>query len=114
MSIDTDKLYNNILAAAEGAFKDGWQAVKAYAPAEFKKMAIQLAEIAENIALYQADETQGYSPQTGKILFNMQKASCESVLVAITQLTLDTVQKAMKSIIAVLKNAVGTIISGVL
>ena len=114
MSIDTDVLYNNILAAAEGAFKDGWQAVKTYAPAEFKKMAIQLAEIAENITLYQTDETQGYSAQTGKILFNMQKSSCEAVLVAITQLTLNTVQKAMKAIIAVLKDAVGALISGVL
>lgn len=114
MSIDTDELYNNIIAAAEAAFKDGWQAVKAYAPAEFKKMAVQLAEIAENIALYKIDENQGYSARTGKILFNMQRNSCEAVLVAITQLTLVTVQKAMKAIMVVLKNSIGTLIAGVL
>jgi len=114
MSIDVEEIYSKIIGAAEGAFKDGWQAVKTYAPAEFKKMSIQLAEIVENVSLYEMDKTQGYSPQTGKILFRMQKNACESVLVAVTQLTLIAVQKALNAIMKVLKEAFGGIIAAVI
>jgi hypothetical protein len=37
MSISADEILGKITDAAEGAFEDGWQAVKKYAPAEFKK-----------------------------------------------------------------------------
>lgn len=111
MSVNADEIYTKIIDAAEGAFKDGWQAVKTYAPVEFKKMSVQLAEIAENVALYEVDNTQGYSPQTGKILFKMQRSACESVLVAVTYLTLIAVQKAMNAIMKILKETFGGIIA---
>lgn len=114
MGIDVDEIYTRMLTAAEGAFKDGWQAVKAYAPGEFKKMAVQLAEIAENVARYELDNTQGYSPQTGKILFKMQRTACESVLVAVTSLTLIAVQKAINAVIKTLKEAFGGLIAAVI
>lgn len=113
MSVNADEIYNKIINAAEGAFKDGWQAIKTYAPAEFKKMSVQLAEIAENVALYEVDNTKGYSPQTGKILFKMQRTACESVLVAVTHLTLIAVQKAINAIMKVLKEEFGGIIATV-
>ncbi len=113
MSVNADEIYNKIINAAEGAFKDGWQAVKIYAPAEFKKMSVQLAEIAENVTLYEVDNTQGYSPQTAKILFKMQRTACESVLVAVTHLTLIAVQKAINAILKVLKETFGGIIATV-
>jgi hypothetical protein len=111
MTINVDEIFGKMMDAGEGAFKDGWQAVKNYAPAEFKKMAIQLADIAENVALYKIDSQKGYSPETGKILFKMQRTACESVLVAVTQLTLIAVQNALNAILKVLKDAFAGIIS---
>jgi len=111
MAIAADEVYSNIIDAAEGAFKDGWDAVKTYAPAEFKKMALQLVEIAENVALYEIDKTQGYSPKTGKLLFKMQRTACESVLVAVSQLTLLAVQNALNAIMKVLKETIGGVIA---
>lgn len=113
MSITADEIFSKITDAAEGAFKDGWQAVKTYAPAEFKKMSVQLAEIVENVALYEVDNSQGYSPQTGKILFKMQRTACESVLVAVTHLTLIAVQKAINAIMKVLRDTFSGIIATV-
>lgn len=113
MSITVEEILNRITDAAEGAFKDGWQAVKTYAPAEFKKMSVQLAEIVENVAIYEIDKAQGYSPQTGKILFKMQRTACESVLVAVTHLTLIAVQNAINEIMQVLRDTFSGIISAV-
>ena len=113
MAVNADEIYTKIVNAAEGAFKDGWQAVKTYAPAEFRKMAVQLAEIAENVALYEIDNTKGYSPETGKILFKMQRTACESVLVAVTHLTLIAVQDAINAILKVLMEAFGGIVAAV-
>ncbi len=113
MKINADEIYSKIIGAAEDAFEDGWDAVKTYAPGEFKKMAIQLAEIVENVTLYEMDKTQGYSPETGRILFKMQKTACESVLVAVTHLTLNAVQKAINAIIETLKDVFGGTIATV-
>jgi hypothetical protein len=113
MGISVDEILGKITDAAEGAFKDGWQAVKTYAPAEFKKMSIQLAEIVENVALYEADNNQGYSSQTGRVLFKMQRAACVSVLVAVTHLTLITVQKAIDAILKILRDTFSGIIAAI-
>ena len=114
MTISADEIFGKISDAAQGAFKDGWAAVKDYAPAEFKKMAVQLESIIENVAKYAIDPTQGYSPATGKVLFRMQRTACEAVLVAVTQLTLIAVQKALNAIVKVLKEAFGTALAAVL
>jgi len=113
MSISANEIFAKIIDVAEGAFEDGWHIVKSYAPTEFKKMAIQLAEIAENIALYEKDNTQGYSPETGKILFKMQRTACEGVLIAVTHLTLITIQKALNGIIKDLKETFTGVIAAV-
>jgi hypothetical protein len=76
-------------------------------------MPVQLAEIVENVALYEVDNKQGYSPQTGKILFNMQRTACESVLVAVTHLTLIAVQNAINAIMKVLRDTFSGIIAAV-
>ncbi len=114
MSINADDIFSKISEAAQGAFKDGWAAVKDYAPTEFRKMAVQLESIAENVAKYQIDPNQGYSPSTGKVLFRMQRNACEAVLVAVTQLTLLAVQKALNAIIKALREAFGTALAAVL
>lgn len=111
MSVNADDVFNKMMGAAEGAFNEGWDAVKIYAPAEFRKMSVQIAEIAKNVTIYQIDNTQGYSPETGKLLFQMQRNSCEAVLVAVTRLTLLAVQNALNAIIKVLRDTFQGIIS---
>lgn len=113
MNVNADEVFSKIIEAAEGAFKANWQIVRTFAPAEFKKMAIQLAEIVENVSLFEVDNTQGYSPETAKVLFSMQRVSCEAVLVALTQLTLVTVQDALNGITIVLRNTFEGIIAAV-
>jgi len=114
MAVDADDILQTMLGAAEGAFKDGWSAVRDYAPVEFRKMAIQIESIAENVARHAVDRHQGYSAKTGKILLRMQRNACESVLVALTQLTLGAVQKAMDAIFRVLRDAFRTALGGIL
>jgi len=114
MTINADEIFEKITDAAQDSFKDGWDAIKDYAPVEFKKMSVQLESIAKNVAKYQIDSNEGYSPATGKILFSMQRTACESVLVAVTHLTLIAVQKALNSIMKVLKEAFGTVLAAVL
>jgi hypothetical protein len=114
MIVNQEEIYNKLIEAGEMAFKDGWQAVKTYAPAEFKKMSVQLVEIAENVALYEVDSSQGYSPKTGKKLFEMQKTACESVFCATTQLTFIAVQNAINAMIKTLKNLFNGIIKKIL
>jgi hypothetical protein len=104
MAIDTNDVLNQMMSSAESAFGTGWKSVKQYAPAEFKKMAMQITEIAENVALYKIDPSKGYSEETGKLLLKMQRNACESVLVAVTQLTMIAVQKALDAILKILKD----------
>jgi hypothetical protein len=112
MSIDANDVLNKMMSSAESAFGVGWNSVKQYAPSEFKKMALQIAEIAENVALYKVDPTKGYSEETGKLLLKMQRNACESVLVAVTQLTMIAVQKALDAILKILKDTFqGAIVS---
>jgi hypothetical protein len=104
MELNFDNLLSSITDAASSAFGEGWESIKDYAPAEFKKISTQLIDIVENVANYEEDESQGYSPETGKILFKMQLTASESVLVAISALTLIAVQNAINRILDVLKN----------
>ncbi len=109
-----EQIFEEMMEAGEDAFGAGWGAVQQFAPAEFRKMAVQLEEIARNVALYKVDKTEGYSLATGKLLMQMQRNACESVLVATTQLTLVAVQKAMDALFAVLRKAFKGVIKAVL
>ena len=104
MELNSNKVYAKILGEASSAFGDGWDAIKTYAPGEFKKIATQLVEIAENVAKYQLDNSQGFSPETGKLLLKMQLNATEGVLVALSTLTFIAVQQAINGILDVLKN----------
>ena len=114
MEATADNIFGQIMNAAESSFKEGWTAVKRYAPAEFKKMAVQIEEIAANVAKYKINENEGYSEETAKLLFKMQRTACESVLVAVTQLTMIAVQKALDAIMQVLKNVFKGVIASIL
>lgn len=114
MPVSADDILKKITDAAEGAFKEGWSAVKDYAPTEFRKMAVQLESIAQNVTAFKLDKSLGYSPATGKILFRMQCRSTEALLVAVTQLTLIAVEKALNAIVKVVKDAFGDVLAAVL
>jgi len=114
MSVSAEDIFNKIMDAAETAFNEGWVVVKNYAPAEFRKMAVQLESIAENVAAFEIDKSQGYSPATGKVLFRMQRRATEAVLIAVTQLTLMAVEKALNAIIKVVKEAFGAALAAAL
>lgn len=109
-----NQIFEEMMRAGEKAFGDGWDAVANYAPTEFRKMAIQITEIAQNVAKYKLDKSEGYSPETGRILMKMQRTAAESVLVATTQLNLIAVQKAMDAMVKVLRKAFKGIVKSIL
>src|SRR5262245_47103222 len=96
-------VFGKMMEAAGDAFGDGWESIKNYAPAEFRKMGVQLVDIAKNVELYAQDRDTGYSPQTAKLLLRMQRNSTEAVLVAVSTLTLLTVQRSINAVLKVLK-----------
>jgi hypothetical protein len=114
MEINFDNVLDTMLETASDAFDDGWDAVKIYAPAEFKKISAQIVEIAENVVKYEINEDQGYSPETGKLLLQMQRNATEGVLVAISTLTLIAVQNAINAIFKVLRDTFSGVLSTIL
>ena len=88
---------------AAGAFGDGWDSIKNYAPGELKKLSVQLVEITKNVARNQIDSNEGYPIESGKILLKMTINALEAVLVAVSALTLIAVQNAINAILSVLK-----------
>lgn len=104
MELNFDNVLDTILDEASNAFGEGWDSIKGYAPVEFKKVTTQLLDITENVAKYLLDSNDGYSPETGQILLKMQVTATESVLVAISALTLIAVQNAINNIFEVLKS----------
>jgi hypothetical protein len=109
-----DQIFEEMMGAGKKAFGDSWGAVANYAPAEFRKMAIQISEIAQNVAKYRRNKAEGYSPETGKLLMKMQRTAAESVLVATTQLNLIAVQKAMDAMYKVLRKALKGAVKSIL
>lgn len=104
MELNFENLYSAILGEASSAFGDGWNSIKDYAPAELKKISTQLIDIAENVAKYELDNSQGFSPETGKLLLRMQLNATEGVFVAVSALTMIAVQNAINGILSVIKN----------
>tara|TARA_R110002073_G_scaffold237348_3_gene398368 strand:- start:361 stop:708 length:348 start_codon:yes stop_codon:yes gene_type:complete len=115
MEFNKANLLKTMKSEAITAFGDGWEEIKAYAPIEFEKMAVQLVNITKNVALYKSsDKKKGFSPATGKALLKMQRTAMESVFIAVTGLILLTIQKAINAIFKVLKDAFQTVLKGIL
>ncbi len=102
------------MSNAQAAFGEHWQQARNYLPAELRKMAEHLQRIADNVTAYQLDNTQGYSPDTGKLMLKMQQQACVSVLVTATQLTLLAVQAAVNSILQALRTVLVRVASPLL
>lgn len=109
-----DEIFKTLIGGAATAFGKNWTGIEAYAKTEFQKMATQLADIAENVKLYEEDSSKGYSPETGKALLKMQRTACESVIVAMTHLTLIAVQASIDKVFETLESAFGGIFKSIL
>ena len=114
MDVNFKNIFDAMMDAGRDAFAERWDEVKAFAPGEFKKISSQLVEIADNVAKYQLDPNNGYSPATGKLLLKMQRNATESVLVALSALTLIAVQSALDAMFKLLKDTFQGILSGIL
>ncbi len=114
MSIDAEAIAKQMLSSATAAFGEQWDQVKTYAPSEFKKFAIQVADIVDNVGKYAIDPSQGYPPETGRVLLQMQRRALENVLTAMTALTLIAVQKAVNQVLEALKKGIGGAIAAIL
>lgn len=112
MSINVEDLMKKMLETGQQTFGEGWDDVKSYAPVEFKKMAVQIKDIAENVARHKLDPAAGYSEETGRLLFKMQQNACESVIAAMTELTLLAVQNAINAMLKVLRDSLGGVVRG--
>jgi hypothetical protein len=100
---------------ATGAFGDGWEQVRDFAPAEFEKMAVQLVNIVKNVARFESSGGEkGYSKATAKALVRMQLNAMESVLAAVSALVLLTIERAVNAVMKAVKAAFSEVLGSIL
>ena len=88
MSVSVEEVFTSMMNAGASSFGENWGDIATYAETEFKKMAQQISDIANNVAAYQKDPSQGYDEQAGKILMDMQRLSTINVLVSMSAMTM--------------------------
>jgi hypothetical protein len=109
-----DDVFKALMDEAPKAFGAAWKDAKSFLPTELRKMALQLVSIAENVAKFEADDTQGYPPATGKALLEMQKRATENVLIAVTALTIIALEDTLNAVLKAAKGILGTVIDGLI
>jgi len=114
MALNVNDLFKTMMQSAAVAFGAQWNTAKAFVPGELRKLAVQIADIAENVAKFQVDTNEGFPPATGQVLLRMQRRSLEATLTAVTALTLIAVQDAVNKILKALKDAFGDVLDFVL
>ena len=115
MNFNKSNLLKVMKNEATGAFGDGWEQVKDFAPAEFEKMAVQLVNIAKNVARFESSNgEQGYSRATAKALVRMQRNAMESVLAAVSAMVLLTIERAVNAVMKAVKNAFSDVLGSIL
>lgn len=96
--MDTNDLFNRMASAGQGLASGIWGQIQTYALPELKKIAIQIAAIAENHA--------DYTLEGAKALLEMQVRATVGVIVAMTSMMLLAVQNAINAILAAVKDFV--------
>lgn len=109
-----DDVFNALLAEAPKAFGTAWNDAKGFLPTELRKLSTELVSIAENVAKFEVDNSQGYPPATGKVLLTMQKRATENVLVAVTALTLIALEDTLNAVLKAAKGVLGAVVDGLL
>ena len=100
MALSTEKLAKAMLAAAKGKLDKNWPEIKEYAYTEARKTAETLLLI-ERLAL-----TGEINQAQAKALLRMQKASAQSVLLAVEGLGLLTAEAAINAAVGAVKEVV--------
>ncbi len=91
MSVDVDTLTGKLLDAGRALGGNIWQHMETFAGPELKKIALQIATIAENI--------NDFTPEGAKALLQLQVQASIGVIVAMTQLIMTEVQNAINAIL---------------
>ena len=102
MGLDAENLVSAMSQAGRGLGGALWGQMNTYAVPEFRKIAVQIAAIAEHIG--------DYSPDGAKALMKMQIDATIGVIVAMTTLTLLDVQTAINQILAAISGEVNRVI----
>lgn len=114
MSLQIEDVFKEMMSAGADVFADNWGDVSTYAESEFRKMAQQIVDIADNVALNKKDSNKGYNEEAAKILMNMQRLATANVLVAMSTMTLVTAEQAINAMLATVNKALGGAISAIL
>ena len=96
--MDIDSLTGAMLTAGRGLAGDIWAAMEHYAAPELKKIAVQIAAIAEHL--------NDYTPEGAAILMRMQVNAAIAVIVAMTSLVMLAVQNAINAILSAVSEVV--------
>lgn len=114
MSVSVEEVFSSMMQAGASSFGESWGDIATFAETEFKKMAQQISDIANNVAAHQKDPSQGYDAQAGKILMDMQRLSTINVLVSMSAMTMVMVEQALNAMLGAVKETLGGVLSVIL
>lgn len=97
-AIDVDELTGQMVAAGKGLVAGVWHQIESFAIPELKKIAIQVAALAE--------PDSPWSDAQKKILFRMQVRSAMTIIVAMTALTLQLVQDTINAVLGAVRDVI--------
>lgn len=106
MTVDAVSLAESMISAGRQLGSDLLQDAQSFAIPELKKIAIQIAAIAEH--------AEDYTPDGARVLFDMQVRASVGVIVAMTAMTLVAVQNAINAIMQAVGALVNTAVGFVL
>lgn len=101
-AIDVNQVCVDMLAAARDVFAARWPTIKDFAEAEFEKLARTLSQIEKLRATDQISEAEA------SVLFEMQKNTARSVMLALEGMSLIVVEAAVNAALAAVKKTVNT------
>lgn len=100
MALDVDTLVQAMTAAGQNLGSSVWNDMQSLALPELKKIAMQIVEIEANAG--------SYTPAGAKALLDMQIRASVAVVVAMTTLTMLSVQDALNQILSAVKTLVNS------
>ena len=98
--MDPDVLLGKMVDAGRGLAGGVWAQIETVAVPELKKIAVQIADLARPDSPWDADEK--------KMLLQMQIRSAETIIVAMTAITMVEVQKAVNAILDAVRGFVNS------
>lgn len=98
--INVSEVLSSMLTAAEGVFDQKWPEVKDFAETEFEKLAQTLSQIAKLKITNQITDGEA------SVLFEMQKNTARTVMLALEGMGLLLVEQAINAALQVVKDSV--------